>query len=164
MLQTCMKTCRASNAKLAHALVKKRTVSEKTGCSIPLWEGADGAGANSTRQLIADDFAIGATMVEVQLKDKIDAEIQDLVGMGDAKSWLNRRKRRSYVERTGDRTALKTCMNLVLTGNPGGKTSFARLLYRFMRAYGILKSDHEIFVERNGLELKGNSWVRVDPR
>ena len=27
---------------------------------------------------------------------------------------------------------------------------FARLLYRFMRAYGVLKSDHEIFVERNG--------------
>jgi broad-specificity NMP kinase len=56
-----------------------------------------------------------------------------------------------YVEKTGDRSALKTCLNLVLTGNPGtGKTTFARLLYRFMRAHGVLKSEHEIFIERNG--------------
>eukprot|EP01043_Picozoa_sp_COSAG02_P013867 COSAG02_NODE_561_length_20308_cov_42.799495_12_plen_2050_part_00 len=157
----------AGNAKLARALVEKadRVREDRVFNSI-MGEGNDGAGADSARQLIADDFAIGATMVEVQLKDKIDAEIQDLVGMSDAKSWFEQAKTKvKYVERTGDRTALKTCMNLVLTGNPGtGKTSFARLLYRFMRAYGILKSDHEIFVERNGLELKGEFMGESGPK
>ena len=41
---------------------------------------------------------------------------------------------------------------------------FSRLLYRFMRAYGILKSDHEVFVERNGLELKGQFLGDTAPK
>jgi hypothetical protein len=42
---------------------------------------------------------------------------------------------------------------MVLTGNPGtGKTTFARLLFRFLRAYGVLKKD--TFVECTALELK----------
>ena len=70
-----------------------------------------------------------------------------------------------YVEKTGDRSALKTCLNVVLTGNPGtGKTQFARLLYRFMRAYGVLKSEHITFVERNGLELKGQFLGDTGPK
>lgn len=157
----------AGNAKLARALVEKadRVREDRVFNSI-MAEASAGAGADSARELIADDFSIGATMVEVHLKHKIDAEIQDLVGMSDAKSWFEQAKTKvKYVERTGDRTALKTCMNLVLTGNPGtGKTSFARLLYRFMRAYGILKSDHEIFVERNGLELKGEFMGESGPK
>ena len=56
-------------------------------------------------------------------------------------------------------------LNLVITGNPGtGKTMFSRLQYRFMRAYGILKSDHEIFIERNGLELKGQFLGDTAPK
>ena len=55
----------------------------------------------------------------------------------------------------GDRSIVKMCMNLVLTGSPGtGKTTFARLLFRFMYAYGICTKDE--FVERNGLELKSD--------
>ena len=53
----------------------------------------------------------------------------------------------------------------MLYGNPGtGKTMFSRLLYRFLRAYGILKSDHEIFLERNGLELKGQFLGDTAPK
>jgi len=33
-----------------------------------------------------------------------------------------------------------------------------------MRAYGILKSDHEIFIERNGLELKGEFLGESGPK
>jgi SpoVK/Ycf46/Vps4 family AAA+-type ATPase len=156
----------AGNGNLARELVDKADrIREDRVFSSIMGEGG-GAAADNPRELIADDFAIGATMVEVQLKDKIDAEIQDLVGMSEAKTWFAQAKTKvKYVERTGDRTALKTCMNLVLTGNPGtGKTSFARLLYRFMRAYGILKSDHEIFIERNGLELKGEFLGESGPK
>ena len=43
---------------------------------------------------------------------------------------------------------------LCCTGNPGvGKTTLARLVSRFLHAYGVLPKDS--FVEKNGLELKG---------
>jgi SpoVK/Ycf46/Vps4 family AAA+-type ATPase len=45
-------------------------------------------------------------------------------------------------------------MHMIITGNPGtGKTTFTRLLFRFLYAYGILSNN--TFVEKNGLELKG---------
>ena len=88
---------------------------------------------------------------------EIEAEILNLIGMEDAKHWFSEVKKKvKYVEKTGDRAAARTCLNLVVTGNPGtGKTTIARLFYKFLRAYGILQSEHPIFVERNGLELKG---------
>ena len=59
-----------------------------------------------------------------------------------------------YVQKGGDARLLDGCLNVVLTGNPGaGKTTAARLLYRSLRAYGLLNKD--VFVERNALELKG---------
>ena len=59
-----------------------------------------------------------------------------------------------FVERGGDPRLLEACLNLVLTGNPGaGKTTAARLLFKALRAYGLLK--RPVFVERNALELKG---------
>ena len=43
---------------------------------------------------------------------------------------------------------------LTLAGNPGtGKTTLARLIFRYLHAYGVLPKD--TFVERNGLEMKG---------
>ena len=43
----------------------------------------------------------------------------------------------------------------MVTGSPGvGKTTFARLAAKFLRAYGVLGED--TFVEKNGLELKGD--------
>ena len=57
------------------------------------------------------------------------------------------KKKVLYVEKTGDHAALKTCLNIVLTGNPGtGKTTFARMLHRFYFAYGVLPKDN--FVAR----------------
>ena len=154
----------AGNGTLAKQLVDKANLRREDRVFGSIM--GDAPAATDPRMLTADDFAIGATMVEMQLKDKIDAEIQDLVGLEDAKLWFEGMKKKvRYVDRTGDRTALKMCMNLVMTGNPGtGKTSFARLLYRFMRAYGVLKSDHEIFVERNGLELKGEFLGDTAPK
>ena len=56
--------------------------------------------------------------------------------------------------RGGDPRLLEACLNVVLTGNPGaGKTTAARLLFRALKAYGLLQKN--VFVERNALELKG---------
>ena len=44
--------------------------------------------------------------------------------------------------------------HMLFLGNPGtGKTTFARMLHKFMYAFGVLPKDN--FVEKNGLELKG---------
>ena len=54
-------------------------------------------------------------------------------------------------------------MNMVLTGNPGcGKTTLARLIKRFLLAYGVLKKD--VFIEANALELKGEYVGQTAPR
>ena len=40
--------------------------------------------------------------------------------MGEAKQWFaSVKKKVRYVEKTGDRAAARTCLNLVLTVNPG---------------------------------------------
>ena len=41
----------------------------------------------------------------------------------------------------------------VVTNTGTGKTTFARIMHRFMFAYGLVCKDN--FVEKNGLELKG---------
>ena len=43
---------------------------------------------------------------------------------------------------------------MIVTGNPGtGKTTVARLIARYLHAFGVLPRDR--FVEKNGLEMKG---------
>jgi SpoVK/Ycf46/Vps4 family AAA+-type ATPase len=41
---------------------------------------------------------------------------------------------------------------------------FSRLYYQFLRACGVLKSDHEIFIEKNGLDLKGQYLGDTGPK
>jgi stage V sporulation protein K len=44
--------------------------------------------------------------------------------------------------------------NPIAQGNPGtGKTTIARLIARYLHAFGVLPRDR--FVEKNGLEMKG---------
>jgi len=49
---------------------------------------------------------------------------------------------------------LNTSLSMIITGNPGvGKTTVARLIARYLHAFGVLPRDR--FVEKNGLEMKG---------
>merc|ERR1712151_251931 len=91
-------------------------------------------------------------------------ELDMLVGMTEPKEHLRQlSKRVEFVRLGGSPKLLDTCMNVVLTGNPGtGKTTFARLLFRFLRAHGVLKKD--VFVERNALELKGQYCGQTAPK
>ena len=86
---------------------------------------------------------------------EVEEEVSQLVGMAPLKAFLAELNAKvTYVERGGDPRLLEGCLNVVLTGNPGaGKTTAARLLFRALRAYGLLRKD--VFVERNALELKG---------
>ena len=102
-----------------------------------------------------DDFGIGVKPGDVEEQEVIDAKINAMIGMVEAKQMFEKvRKKVEYVEATGDHKALQKCLNIVITGNPGtGKTTFARMLHKFMYAFGVLPKDN--FVEKNGLELKG---------
>merc|ERR1739848_976750 len=85
-------------------------------------------------------------------------------GLDAAKCFMKDVKRRvDFVNAGGNPKLLETCMNVVLTGNPGtGKTTFARLMFRVLRAHGVLKKD--VFIERNALELKGQYCGQTAPR
>ena len=69
-----------------------------------------------------------------------------------------------FVESGGSPTVLKNvCLNMVLTGNPGtGKTTLARLIFKFLRACDILKKN--CFIEMNALDLKGQYVGHTAPR
>merc|ERR1719160_1673220 len=68
-----------------------------------------------------------------------------------------------FVRQGGSPQLLESCRHVVLVGNPGtGKTTFARLLFRFLRAHGVLKKD--VFIERNALELKGEYCGQTAPK
>ena len=88
-------------------------------------------------------------------REAVEATVSELVGMRALKTFLLQlRAKVEFVARGADPRLLEGCLNVVLTGNPGaGKTTAARLLFRALRSYGLLKSN--VFVERNALELKG---------
>ncbi len=68
----------------------------------------------------------------------IDAEVEALVGLGGVKKWFEEIR---FVENGRPASVLgSNCLNTMLTGNPGtGKTTVSRLMFRFLRAYGVLK-------------------------
>ena len=83
------------------------------------------------------------------------AQVANLIGMDAAKHFFTKIKKNvSYVEQGGSVKLLATSLNMVITGNPGtGKTTVARLIARYLHAFGVLP--HDRFVEKNGLDLKG---------
>ena len=65
-------------------------------------------------------------------------------GDGGPKAFFELIKRQMvFVQEGGDRTgAAETNWNMRITGNPGtGKTTFARLVHKFMYAYGALSKE-----------------------
>lgn len=110
------------------------------------------------------DFEVDKRLGSTQLQKQADEEVQSLVGMSEAKEWFKELKKKvAYVEKTGDRTVLKTCLNMVITGNPGtGKTTFVAKLVRFLTAYGLLSKG--TFVSKNALELKGEYVGETCPK
>ena len=128
----------------------------------------DSLSGNALTQLIAADFGLADSDEQedasIAARANIDAEIESMIGMTEPKAWMQRLRRKIlFVESGGNPSVLATSLNLVVTGNPGtGKTTFARLLHKFLHAYGILRRD--AFVERNGLDLKGSYVGQTAPK
>mmetsp|Transcript_53729 Transcript_53729/g.136414 ORF Transcript_53729/g.136414 Transcript_53729/m.136414 type:complete len:1005 (-) Transcript_53729:237-3251(-) len=155
---------RTHNAALAVGLVERAI--ERMTCrmmeKVALSRGDDDA------TLVAEDFGIqDTTLAEIKAKEEqqsVQRELGSLVGMDAPKEHLRMlSKKIEFVRMGGSPKLLDTCMNVILTGNPGtGKTTFARILFRFLRAHGVLKKD--VFVERNALELKGEYCGQTAPK
>jgi len=148
------------NASLAVCLVEQ-AVERMTGRLIDAGESPE-----SCQRLLAADFGLHTSREEEAEKERqlLQRELEDLVGMREPKEYLRRlQKRAQFVRLGGSPKLLETCLNVVVTGNPGtGKTTFARLLFRFLRAHGVLKKD--VFIERNALELKGEYCGQTAPK
>merc|ERR1712166_394673 len=109
---------------------------------------------NMSECLLPIDFKIGEEIGDPEMREEVYREMAGLIGMKEAKEWLELvRSSIDLANISGKRSGLKRCYNLVLTGRPGtGKTTFARLVHRFLKAHGVLTGE---FVEKNALELKG---------
>jgi SpoVK/Ycf46/Vps4 family AAA+-type ATPase len=158
-------------SRVLHAWYVCRIPQHNAGLAVNLVEAALGSRAQRLHKLmdqgklegkdvnevpvLKEDFGIGVKPGDVEEQAHIDAKVKSLIGMVEAKQMFNTIKRKvQYVDATGDYKVLQKCLNIVITGNPGtGKTTFARMMHRFMYAYGVLPKDN--FVEKNGLELKG---------
>lgn len=147
------------NASLAVGIVERAV--EMLTCRL-----VESGASLDCKELIPADFGISATKenAEEAERKRIQTELDSLVGMSEAKEFLQKvMKRADFVRQGGSPAVLQVCMNLVLTGNPGtGKTTFARLLFRILRAHGILTKDS--FIERNALQLKGSYCGQTAPK
>merc|ERR1719299_351925 len=100
----------------------------------------------------------------MKMLEEASQELEALPGFQEPKRFIKELQQRvEFVKAGGSPKLLETCMNVVLTGNPGtGKTTFARLMFRTLRAHGVLTKD--VFIERNALELKGEYCGQTAPR
>ena len=82
---------------------------------------------SNNKMLTADDFDLNAKLgPSEQLQDEIDREVEEMIGMQNAKKWFSDLKKKvKLVERTGDRSVLKMCLNIVITGNPAPLSGIA---------------------------------------
>eukprot|EP00746_Dinoflagellata_sp_MGD_P144043 gnl/MRDRNA2_/MRDRNA2_76808_c0_seq1.p1 gnl/MRDRNA2_/MRDRNA2_76808_c0~~gnl/MRDRNA2_/MRDRNA2_76808_c0_seq1.p1 ORF type:complete len:1089 (+),score=233.23 gnl/MRDRNA2_/MRDRNA2_76808_c0_seq1:142-3408(+) len=153
------------NASLAVGLVEQAV--QRMTCRLMAERDTSNADLGQHLELLtAVDFGILVTVEENNALERarVTEEVQGLIGMTELKAYLNRlQKRVEFVKNGGSPKVLETCMNVVLTGNPGtGKTTFARLMFRTLRAHGVLTKD--VFIERNALELKGQYCGQTAPK
>ena len=146
------------NGGLAVNLVEAATARLAERCM----DGAIFAGPEA-ETLTADDFGVDELTADAVKRAAVEAEIEALVGMAEAKTLFNKvRKIAKFVENGGNKAVLSRCLNMVITGNPGtGKTTLARLMGKFLHAYGVLPKD--TFTERNALQLKGRYVGHTGP-
>ena len=129
------------------------------------WEVAAERSARSAALARAEVKAAEAAAASAALRGAVDTEVESLVGLAGIKKWFEEmRGKVRFSESTGNAEILtNSCLNMILTGNPGtGKTTVARLMFKFLRAYGVLKKD--VFVEVNALELKGEYVGHTAPK
>ena len=86
-----------------------------TFTDVPHVDVAQAEDAEARRNLLIEvDFNFGQKLGKQHLIDEIQNTLDTYVGMDDVKVWLDVMKKKAmYVEKTGDRAALKTCLNLV---------------------------------------------------
>ena len=126
--------------------------------------------AEQVKVITAEDFGIsgvgedGSLGASAAVKADVEETVKNLVAMDNVKSFFNAIKATArLVEQTGNDSALQSCLNLVLTGNPGvGKSTTARIIQRYLHAYGILQTNH--FREVNALHLKGQYMGQTSHR
>ena len=103
------------------------------------------------------------------MREAVDDELQNIVGWSGAaqasdsmapKDFLRRvqRERLQLERQSGGASAQKMLWSTWITGNPGtGKTRFAQLMSRYLRAYGM--SDRDLYVECTASDLRGGNVV-----
>eukprot|EP01051_Picozoa_sp_SAG22_P015598 SAG22_NODE_2061_length_3062_cov_69.961721_2_plen_810_part_01 len=116
--------------------------------------------------LVPQDFAIDEKKQDIleEERKEVEATVQGLTGMREAKEMFDQIKQRvMFVQDGGNPKILEVCLNMVITGSPGtGKTTFSRIIFKFLHAWGVLPKDR--FVEKNGLELKGQYVGQTTPK
>lgn len=122
----------AGNGRLALNLVEA-AVTSRASRVFKAFEAAaedDESGAapgipEASSELIADDFELNKRIGDETLQQSVESEIANIIGMDKAKLWFAELKKKvRIINQTGDRSALKMALNVVLTGNPGTGTCF----------------------------------------